>query len=139
MLPLVMKLPVQTPSGKASCPLTRTPLLLNNPCSFIDLPTLSRHGAPATRLESAASTLFLSSRGCTPARDPFFFSQPPTPKRTNHESARTQLQFARIARQGRQSEVPSRHRLRTAVPPSRHPLRPLLSPCRFATAIRTAR
>src|SRR6267143_2896362 len=82
---------------------------------------------------------FYRHGGCTPARDPFFFSQPPTPKRTNHESARTQLQFARIARQSRQSEVPSRHRLRTAVPPSRHPFRSLFSPCHFATAISSTR
>ena len=65
-------------------------------------------------------------------------SHPPQ-KRTNHESARTQFQCRCVARHSRQSEVPSRHRLRTAVPPSRHPLRPLFSPCHFAAAISSTR
>src|SRR6266481_4505424 len=100
MLSLVMKLPVQTPSGKASCPLTRTPLLLNTP--------FPSYYIPVTLVPSLTYALFF-------------------------------VTLARIARQGRQSEVPSRHRLRTAVPPSRHPFRSLFSPCCVATPIRSTR
>src|SRR5882757_1058815 len=108
-----------------------------NPRSFIYLRTLFRDGAPATRLESAASTLFLSSQGVASAKGHFLFSSTYI-KRTNHESSSTQLQLGCDAGKSR-SEVPSRHRLRTAVPPSRHPLRPLFSPCHFATAISSTR
>jgi hypothetical protein len=67
-----------------------------NPRSFIYLRTLFRDDAPATRLESAASTLFLSSQGVAPAKGHFLFSST-YPKRTNHESASTQFQLGRDA------------------------------------------
>src|SRR6266404_3412937 len=143
MLSWFMKLPVQVPFGNA--------FYLPRPCSAVsDNPFPSYH-IPVTLTPSSTYSLFFATalpqlawnqqlphsfyrhRGW-PLQKGTSFSHPLTQKRTNHESASTQLQLGRDAGQSR-SEMPSRHPLRTSMPPSRHPLRALFSPCRVAASI----
>src|SRR5712672_517966 len=90
MLSSVMKSPVQGPFGKASCLPTHTPLLLNIPFPSYHIPVtlvpsltyplFSVTALPQLPWNQQLPHSFYRHGGCTPARDSFFFSQPPPQK-----------------------------------------------------------